>query len=61
MEYRSYRCILLGSYLGKVLHKLGASILCDYCEVKRLLPKEYCRFCLDRSTTEVMFVVRRLQ
>ena len=33
----------------------------SYCEVKGLLPEEQCGFRLDRSTTDTMFVVRRLQ
>ena len=32
-----------------------------YCEAKGLLPEEQCGFRLDRSTTDTMFVVRRLQ
>ena len=33
----------------------------DYCEEERLLPKEQCGFHPHRSTTDMMFVVRRLQ
>ena len=32
-----------------------------YCEAKGLLPEEQCGFRLDRSTTDTMFVVRRVQ
>ena len=32
-----------------------------YCEAKGLLPEEQCEFRPDRSTTDMMFVVRRLQ
>ena len=35
--------------------------LSAYCEAKGLLPEEQCGFRPDRSTTVVMFVVRRLQ
>ena len=31
-----------------------------YCEAKELLPEEQCRFRPDRSTSDMMFVVRRL-
>ena len=36
--------------------RLGA-----YYEVKGLLPEEHCRFRLDSSTTDMMFVVHKLQ
>ena len=36
-------------------------ILSAYCEVKGLLPEAQCGFRPDRSTTDMMFVVRRLQ
>ena len=32
-----------------------------YCEAKGLLPEEQCGFRPDRSTTDMMFLVRRLQ
>ena len=35
--------------------------LSDYCEAKELLPEEQCGFRPDRSTTDMIFVVRRLQ
>ena len=35
--------------------------LSAYCEVKGLLPEEQCGFRQDRSTTNMMVVVRRLQ
>ena len=49
------------SHAGKVLLKVVAGILSTYCEAKGLLPKEQCGFRSDRSTTDMMFVVRRLQ
>ena len=49
------------SHAAKVLLKVVASRLSAYCEAKGLLPKEQCRFRPDRSTTDMMFVVRRLQ
>ena len=35
--------------------------LSAYCEAKGLLPEEQCGFPRDRSTSDMMFVVRRLQ
>ena len=35
--------------------------LCAYCKAKGLLPEEKCGFRPDRSTTDKMFVVRRIQ
>ena len=49
------------SQAGKVLLKVAARRLSAYCEAKGLLPEEQCGFRLDRSTTDMMFVVRRLQ
>ena len=60
-EYGNYRGISLVSHAGKVLLKVVARRLSAYCEAKGLLPEEQCRFRPDRSTTEMMFVVRTLQ
>ena len=49
------------SHAGKVLLKVVARRLSVYCEAKGLLPEEQCGFRPDRSTTDMMFVVRRLQ
>ena len=46
---------------SKVILKVVARKLNAYCEAKRLLPEEKCGFRPDRSTTDIMFVVRRLQ
>ena len=35
--------------------------LSAYCEAKGLLPEEQCGFRPNRSATDIMFVVRRLQ
>ena len=53
--------ILHTSHVGKVLLKVVARRLGAYCEVKGLLPEEQCGFRPDRSTTDIMFVIRRLQ
>ena len=49
------------SHAGKVLLKVVARRLSAYCEAKGLLPEEQCGFRPDRSTTDMMCVVRRLQ
>ena len=46
---------------GKVFLKVVARRLKDYCEAKRSLPEDQFGFRPDRSTTEMMFGVRRLQ
>ena len=60
-ECGNYRGISLVSPAGKVLLKVVATRLSAYCEAKGLLPEEQCGFRPDRSTTDMMFVVRRLQ
>ena len=60
-ECGNYRGISLVSHAGEVLLKVVARRLSAYCEAKGLLPEEQCRFRPDRSTTDIMFVVRRLQ
>ena len=55
------RGISLVSHAGNVLLKVVARRLGDYCETKGPLPEEQCGFRPDRSTTDMMFVVRRLQ
>ena len=60
-ESGNYRGISLVSHAGKVLLKVVARRLGAYCEAKGLLPEEQCGFRPDRSTTDRMFVVRRLQ
>ena len=60
-ECGNYRGIFLVSHAGKVLLKVVARRLSAYCEAKGLLPKEQCGLRRDRSTTDMMLVVRRLQ
>ena len=60
-ECVNFRGISLVSHAGKVLLEVVAKRLSAYCEAKGLLPEEQCRFRPDRSTTVMMFVVRRLQ
>ena len=49
------------SHAGKVLLNLVARRRNRYCEAKGLLPEEQYGFRPDRSTTDMMFVMRRLQ
>ena len=60
-ECGNYRDISLVSHAGKVLLKVVARRLSAYCEAKGLLPEEQCGFRPDRSTTDMIFVVPRLQ
>ena len=60
-ERGNYRSISLVSHAGKVLLKVVARILSAYCKAKVLLPKEQCGVRPDRSTTDMVFVVRMLQ
>ena len=60
-ECGNYRGISLVSHAGKVLFKVVARRLSAYCEAKGLSPEEQCGFRPDRSTMDMMFVVRKLQ
>ena len=53
--------ISLVSHADKGLLKVVARRLSAYCEAKGLLPEEQLGFRPDRSTMDMMFVVRRLQ
>ena len=57
----NYRGISLLSHAGKVLLKIVANRLSDYCEAHGILPDEQCGFRPERSTVDMLFVVRRLQ
>ena len=59
-ECGNYRGISLVAYAGNVL-KIVATRLSAYCEARNFLPEEQCGFRPHRSTTDMMFVVRRLQ
>ena len=60
-ECGNYRGISLVAHAGKVLLKVIAGRLSDYCEREGILPEEQCGFRPHRSTVDMMFVVRRLQ
>ena len=58
---RNYRGLSLVAHAGKVLLKIAANRRGDFCEEAGILPKEQCGFRPQRSTTDMMFVVCRLQ
>ena len=60
-ECGNYRGIALAAHAGKILLKIIARHLSEYCERVGILPEEQSSFRPNRSTTEMMFVVRRLQ
>ena len=51
----------LVAHAGKVLLKIVANRLGDFCEEAGIFSEEQCGFRPQRSTTNIMFVVRRLQ
>ena len=60
-ECSNYRGLSLVAHAGKVLLKIVANRLGNLCEEAGILPEEQCGFRPQRSTTDMMFVVRRLQ
>ena len=60
-ECGNYRGISLVSHVVKILLKVVVRRLSAYCEAKGLLTEEQCGFRPDRSTTDMMIVVCRLQ
>ena len=58
-ECCNYRGISLVANSGKVLLKVIANRLSDYCEREDILPEEQCGFRPQRSTMDRIFVVRR--
>ena len=59
-ECGNYRGISLVAHAGKILLKIIARRLSDYCEHVGILPEEQSGFRPNRSTTDMMFVIRRL-
>ena len=55
------RGILLVTHAGKILLKILARRLSGYCERVGILPEEQSGSQPNRSTVDMMFVVRRLQ
>ena len=60
-ECGNYRGISLVAHAGKVFLRIVATRLSAYCEARNLLPEEQCGFHPHRSTTDMMFALRRLQ
>ena len=60
-ECGNYRDISLVAHAGKILLKIIARRLSDYCERLGVLLEEQSGFRPNRSTTDMMFVIRRLQ
>ena len=60
-ECSNYRGLSLVAHAGKVLLKIVANRLGDFCEEAGIFPEEQCGFRPQRSTADLMFVVRRLQ
>ena len=60
-EYSNYRGLSLVTHAGKVLLEIVANRLGDFCEEAGILPEDQCGFRPQRSTTDMMFVVHRLQ
>ena len=61
IECSNYRDLSLVAHAGKVLLKIVANRLGDFCEEAGILPEEQYGFRPQRSTTDMMFVVRTLQ
>ena len=57
----NYRGISLVAHAGKILLKIIARRLSEYCERVGILPEEQRGFRPNRFTTDMMFVCRRLQ
>ena len=60
-ECSNYRGISLVAPAGKILLKIFVRRLSEYCERVKILPEEQSDFRPNRSTTDMMFVIRRLQ
>ena len=60
-ECSNYRGLSLVAHAGKVLLKIVANRLGDFCKEAGILPEGQCGFRPQRSITDMMFVVRRLQ
>ena len=60
-ECGDYRGISLVAHAGKILLKIIARRLSEYCGRVGIMPEEQSGFRPNRSTTGMMFVIRRLQ
>ena len=59
-ECGSYKGILLVAHAGKILLKIIARRLSEYCERVGILPEEQSGFRPSRSITDMVFVISRL-
>ena len=57
----NHRGLSLGAYAGKVLLRVVANRPGNFCEEAGVLSEEQCGFRPQRSTSDIMFVMRRLQ
>ena len=60
-ERGNYRGISLVAHAGKILLKIISRRLSEYCKCVGILPEEHGGLQPNRSTTDVIFVIRRLQ
>ena len=60
-ECGNYRGISLVGHTDKILLEIIARHFSEYCERVRILPEEQSGFLPNRSTTDMIFVIRRLQ
>ena len=60
-ECGNYRCIALVAHAGKILLKIIARRLRQYCQGVGVLSEEQSGFRPNRSTTDMIFVIRELQ
>eukprot|EP00752_Nemacystus_decipiens_P015555 g13878.t1 len=60
LECGNYRGISLVAHAGKVLLKIVATRLSNYCEREGILPEEQSGFRPRRSTLDMLFVIHRL-
>ena len=60
-ECGNYRGISLVAHAGKLLLKIVARRLESHVEEEQLLPEAQCGFRPGRSTTDMMYIMRRLQ
>ena len=58
-KHVNYRGTSLVAHAGKILLKIIARHLSEYCERTEILPEEQSGFRLNSSTTDMMFVTRR--
>ena len=60
-ECGNYRGISLVAHAGKILLKIIARRLSEYCERLGIMPEKQSGFRPNRFTTDMMFVIHRLQ